>query len=70
MLSLASWAAPPPLKPLWNPVASKVEFLNSKTASESNDVAIPKSEYTAKQSKVEDSKHKNVEQSYDDLMPF
>ena len=50
--------------------ASEVEFLNSKTASESNDVAIPKSEYTAKQSKVEDSKHKNVEQSYDDLMPF
>ena len=50
--------------------ASEVEFLSSKTASESNDVAIPKSEYTAKQSKVEDSKPKKVEQLDDDLMPF
>lgn len=49
--------------------AYEVEFLSSKTASESNEVAIPKSEHVAKQSKVED-KSKKVEQLDDDLMPF
>lgn len=49
--------------------ASEVEFLSSKTASESNEVAVPKSEYAAKQSKVEE-KPKKVEHLDDDLMPF
>ena len=50
--------------------ASEVEFLSSKTTSESNEVAIPKSEYVAKQSKVEDNKSKKAEQLDDDLIPF
>ena len=49
--------------------ASEVEFLSSKTASESNEVAVPKSEYVAKQSKVEE-KPKKVEHLDDDLMLF
>lgn len=49
--------------------ASEVEFLSSKTTSESNEAAIPKSEYVAKQSKVED-KPKKADQLDNDLMPF
>lgn len=49
--------------------ASEVEFLSSKTASESSEVAVPKSEYVAKQQKVEE-KSKTVEHLDDDLMPF
>lgn len=50
--------------------ASEVEFLSSKVASDVEDTAIPKSEYSAKQSKVEEKSVKKTEHLDDDLMPF